>query len=216
MPAKAKQKTKVAKKVTKRVDGHKLVTKRAVAAKAKAPVERPGLIEVGGKPATVIGDDVRVGQPAPGFKAQVGVWGGLDMWAEVDPLEATKGLVRILLAMPSLDTNVCDTETRRFNEEAANLGSDIRIIAVTTDLPVAQKRWCGVASVDHVAAVSDHMAGEFGVKYGTLIKERRWFRRAVFIVDRKDVIRYAAYLPKLGDQPNYEEVLTAAKEAVKL
>jgi thiol peroxidase len=202
------------KKVVKRMDGRKPVTKRAVAAKAGVSLERPGLIEVGGKPATVIGDDVRVGQSAPGFKAQVGVWGGLDMWAEVDPLEATKGLVRVLLAMPSLDTNVCDTETRRFNEEAANLGSDIRVIAITTDLPVAQKRWCGVASVDHVAAVSDHMTGEFGVRYGTMIKERRWFRRAVFIVDRKDTIRYAAYLPKLGDQPNYEEVLAAAKEAV--
>lgn len=215
MPVKAKKKTAAVKKVAKRANGRlRPAAKRAVAAKAKAPLERVGLIEVGGKPAIVVGEDVRVGQPSPHFKNQVGFWTGLDIWAEVDPLEATKGLVRILLAMPSLDTNVCDEETRHFNQEAAALGEGVRVIAITTDLPVAQKRWCGAAGVERVMAVSDHMAGEFGVKYGTLIKERRWFRRAVFVMDRKDVIRYAAYLPKLGDQPNYEEVLAAAKQAV--
>lgn len=214
MPAKAKKKITAVKKVTKRADGHKPAAKRAVAAKAETPLERVGLIEVGGKPATVVGENVQVGQKAPGFKAQVGMWAGLDIWAEVDPLEATKGRVRILLAMPSLDTSVCDEETRHFNQEAANLGDAVRVIAITTDLPIAQKRWCAAASVDRVVAVSDHMAGEFGVKYGTLIKERRWFRRAVFVVDQKDVIRYVAYMPKLGDQPNYEAVLAAAKALV--
>jgi thiol peroxidase len=172
------------------------------------------LIELGGKPATVIGPDVKVGQKAPRFKAQVGVWAGMDIWAEVDPLEATRGKVRILAAMPSLDTSVCDAETRRFNEAAASMGDDIRVIAVTTDLPIAQKRWCGAAGVGRVAAVSDHMATEFGVKYGTLIEERRWLRRAVFVVDQQDVVRYVAYLPRLGDQPNYDEVLAAATRLV--
>jgi thiol peroxidase len=107
---------------------------------------------------------------------------------------------------------VCDKETRRFNEEAVGLGDDVRVIAISTDLPIAQKRWCGAAGVERVMMVSDHMAGEFGVKYGTLIKERRWFRRAVFVVGQDDVIYYAAYMPKLGDEPNYDEVLAAAKQ----
>src|SRR5205823_4672568 len=102
---------------------------------------------------------------------------GKDLWTELDPLEASAGSVRILSAVPSLDTNTCDIETRRFNTEAAHLGPQIRIITISTDLPVAQKRWCGAAGVDRVAAVSDHMAVEFGIKYGTLMKERRWLRR---------------------------------------
>jgi thiol peroxidase len=178
------------------------------------PTERAGIIEVGGKPGTVVGDEVHAGQAAPHFTAQVGSWAGLDIWAEVDPLEATRGLVRVLAAVPSLDTQVCDTETRRFNAEAAGLGEAVRVIMVSTDLPVAQKRWCGAAGVDRVATVSDHMANDFGVKYGVLIKERRWLRRAVFVVDRHDVIRYAAYMPKLGEQPDYEAVLAAVRQLV--
>jgi thiol peroxidase len=179
------------------------------------PTERFGLIQVGGKPATVIGDDVVPGQTAPRFRAQVGLWPGQDLWAEIDPLEATAGLVRILAPVPSLDTSTCDTEMRRFNLEAAGLGDAVRVITISTDLPVAQKRWCGGAGVEQVYAVSDHMAGDFGLKYGTLIKERRWLRRAVFVVDQDDIVRYAAYMAKLGDQPNYEEVIALALELVE-
>ncbi len=180
----------------------------------KAPPERFGAIQLGGKPATVIGEEVQVGQKAPSFKAQVGAWAGLDTWADLDPLEATRGLVRIIAAVPSLDTSTCDMETRRFNVEAAQLGEGIRIITISADLPVAQKRWCGAAGVDKVVVVSDHMAGEFGVKYGVLIKERRWLRRAVFVVDKNDVIRYAAYMPQLGELPDYDAVLAAARQLV--
>ena len=180
-------------------------------ASIEAPTERVGLMELSGRPATVVGDDLRVGQPAPHFTAQVGAWPGKDLWTELDPLEATAGRVRILAAVPSLDTSTCDLETRRFNSEAAQLGPDVHIITISADLPVAQKRWCGAAGVERVYAVSDHMAAEFGVKYGTLMKERRWLRRAVFVVDQHDVIRYAAYMPKLGDQPDYEQVLGVAR-----
>ncbi len=211
----AQGKKKAAARTAKKTSGRQPVrptAKRAPAAKAKAPPERVGVIEVGGKPATVIGNDVRVGQKAPRFTAQVGLWAGMNLWQMVDPLEATQGKVRILAAVPSLDTNTCDAETRRFNEAAADLGDDIRIITISADLPVAQKRWCGAAGVERVAAVSDHMDADFGVKYGTLIKERRWHRRAVFVVGRDDVIRYVAYMPKLGEEPNYDEVLAAAKQ----
>ena len=181
------------------------------AAAPKAPPERFGVIEVGGKPATVIGEEVSVGQKAPHFKGQVGSWLGLDTWMEVDPLDATRGQVRILAAVPSLDTSTCDLETRRFNAEAVNLGEAVRIITLSTDLPVAQKRWCGAAGVERVVTVSDHMAADFGVKYGVLIKERRWLRRAVFVVDQDDVIQYAAYMTKLSDHPDYDAVLLATR-----
>lgn len=170
--------------------------------------ERFGIIKVGGKDATVIGDDVKVGQTAPEFTAHA-----LD-WSLVRGLADTKGKVRIIASVPSLDTDVCDRETRRFNAEAAALDKDIVILTISTDLPYAQKRWCGAAGVDQVKVLSDHQNAEFGEKYGVLIKERRILRRAVFVVGRDDTIAYAAYMPTLGDEPNYEEVLEAAKKAL--
>jgi thioredoxin-dependent peroxiredoxin len=186
--------------------------KAAPKAGPKAPIERFGAIEVAGKPATVIGEEVKVGQKAPHFKAQVGSWLGLDIWSEIDPLEVTRGQVRVLAAVPSLDTAVCDLETRRFNAEAVNLGEAVRIITLSTDLPVAQKRWCGAAGVERVVAVSDHMATEFGINYGALIKERRWLRRAVFVVDQADVLRYVAYMPKTSEHPDYDGVLAVVRQ----
>jgi thiol peroxidase len=171
-------------------------------------------MDLHGKPATIVGDDVQVGQKAPHFTAQVGLWLGYDTWTELDPLAATAGKVRILAAVPSLDTSTCDAETRRFNSEAATLGGGVVVITVSTDLPVAQKRWCAAAGVENVAAVSDHMAAEFGQKYGTLMAERRWLRRAVFVVDRDDVLRYVAYMPRLGDQPDYAAVWAVARQLV--
>ena len=171
--------------------------------------ERFGLIKVGGMDATIIGDDVKAGQPAPEFTAHA-----LD-WSLVRGLADTKGKVRIIAAVPSLDTPVCDRETRRFNAEAAALGKDVVIQTISTDLPYAQKRWCGAAGVDQVMVLSDHQNAEFGEKYGVLVKERRTLRRSVFVVGRDDKIVYAAYMPVSGEEPNYEEVLEAAKKALK-
>ena len=170
--------------------------------------ERFGLIQVGGKDATVIGDDIKVGQTAPDFSLHA-----LD-WSVVRGLADTKGKVRVVAAVPSLDTDTCDRETRRFNQEAASLDKDIQIMVISTDLPYAQKRWCGAAGVDQVMVLSDHMRAEFGEKYACLIKERRTLRRAVFVVDRQDKITYAAYMPVLGVEPNYKEVLEAARAAL--
>ena len=135
-------------------------------------------------------------------------------WSMVRGLGDTQGKVRILAAVPSLDTDTCDRETRRFNQEAASLSDDIVIEVISTDLPYAQKRWCGAAGVDQVMVLSDHMQAEFGEKYGCLIKERRILRRAVFVVDRQDIVTYVAYMPALGVEPNYEEVLEAARAAL--
>ena len=170
--------------------------------------ERFGLIRVGGKDATVIGDDLKVGQAAPDFTAHA------QDWSVVRGLADTQGKVRIIAPLPSLDTEVCDRETRRFNQEAAGLDKDITILVLSTDLPYAQKRWCGAAGVDQVRTLSDHMTAEFGEKYAVLIKERRIHRRAVFVVDRAGKLTYVAYMAALADEPKYEEVLAAAKAAL--
>ncbi len=172
------------------------------------PLERKGLIRFGDMDVTVVGPDLKPGDKAPEFTATT------QDWQHIRVLEHTKGKVRILAAVPSLDTPVCDRETRRFNQEAAALGDDIVIVVISADLPFAQKRWCGAAGVDQVLVVSDHMDMDFGEKYGTLMKEVRLMRRAVFVVDRDGNIVYADYMPALGDEPNYEEVLAAAKAAL--
>jgi thiol peroxidase len=170
---------------------------------------RTDVIKVGDKFATLLGDDVSVGQSAPEFtSAGAG-------WAAVNPLQESKGKVIILSAVPSLDTAVCDRETRRFNEEAAKLSEDIVIYTISTDFPMAQARWCGAAGVDQVKVVSDVLETEFGLKYGLVIKERRYLRRSVFIVGRDGKLTYVKYLPALGDEPSYEEVIQAAKDALK-
>ena len=170
---------------------------------------RNDFFKLGDKFVTIIGDDVKVGDVAPEFTSVVPGWG------TVNPLQESKGKVIILSAVPSLDTETCDRETRRFNEEASKLSDDIIIYTISTDFPMAQKRWCGASGVDKVKVVSDVVNAEFGEKYGVLIKERRYHRRSVFIVGRDGKLTYVKYLPTLGEEPNYEEVIAAAKEALK-
>ena len=141
-------------------------------------IERFGIIKFKGKDMTVIGPDLKPGDAAPEFAVQT-----LD-WMSFSGLADTQGKVRIIAAVPSLDTEVCDRETRRFNQEAAAISKEIAILVISTDLPFAQKRWCGAASVDQVTVLSDHMTADFGVRYGCLMKEARLLRRAVFVVDR--------------------------------
>jgi thiol peroxidase len=172
------------------------------------PTERNNVFKIGEKFATLLGDEVTVGQTAPEFTSV------LPGWATVKPLQESKGKVIILSAVPSLDTDVCDRETRRFNEEAAKLSDDIVIYTISTDFPMAQKRWCGAAGVERVKVVSDVVEAEFGLKYGLLIKERRYLRRSVFIVDREGKLTYVNYLPALGTEPDYDEVIAEAKKAL--
>jgi thiol peroxidase len=169
---------------------------------------RTDVFKLGDQFATLLGDEVKVGDAAPDFTSVVPGWG------KVNPLQDDQGKVIILSAVPSLDTDVCDRETRRFNEEAAKLSNDIVIYTVSTDFPMAQKRWCGAAGVDKVKVVSDVVDAEFGIKYGVLLKERRYLRRSVFIVGRDGKLTYVNYLPILGEEPNYEEVIEAARKAL--
>ncbi len=170
---------------------------------------RTDVFKLGDNFATLLGDEVYVGQTAPEFTSVV------PGWAPVNPIQESKGKVIILSAVPSLDTDVCDRETRRFNEEAAKLGDDIIIYTISTDFPMAQKRWCAAAGVDKVKVVSDVLETDFGLKYALVIKERRYLRRSVFIVGRDGKLTYVNYLPTLGEEPNYDEVINAAKEALK-
>lgn len=171
-------------------------------------IERPGLIKFAGKDQTVVGPDIQVGDKAPEFSVL------RNDWVMIKALKETYGKVRIIASVPSLDTAVCDRETRRFNEEAAALSDDVVVLVISMDLPVAQKRWCGASGVDRVITLSDSVRANFGRKYGTLMKEVRILRRAVFVVDRKGIVCYAAYMPTNGDEPDYAAVLAAAKSAL--
>ena len=171
-------------------------------------MERSGIFELANKPVTIIGPDMKVGDTAPEFTVRA------QDWSVQEPLKTNEGKVRIICAVPSLDTSTCDLETKRFNQEAASLDKDIAILTVSTDLPYALKNWCAANGVDKVTLFSDAFDVNFGEKYGVLIKERRIFRRAVFVVDRHGKVVYADYMPVLGDQPKYEEVIAAAKGAL--
>lgn len=172
------------------------------------PSVRTDFFKLGEQFATVIGDDVRVGDPAPEFTAVA------QDWKPVNPIAESKGKVIILSSVPALDTAVCDRETRRFNEEASRLSEDILIYTISTDPPPTQKRWCGVAGIDRVKVVSDVLETEMGEKYGLLVRERRTLRRAVFVADRTGRLTYVAYMQHNGLEPNYEEVIEAARAAL--
>ncbi len=169
---------------------------------------RTDVFKLGENFATLLGDEVKIGDMAPEFTSVVTGWG------KVNPLQESKGKVIILSAVPSLETDTCDRETRRFNEEAAKLGDDIVIYTISTDFPMTQKRWCGAAGVDKVKVVSDVVETDFGLKYGIVIKERRYLRRSVFIVGRDGKLTYVNYLPALSVEPDYDEVIAAAKKTL--
>jgi thiol peroxidase len=169
--------------------------------------ERTGIVMMKGNPLTLVGNEVRVGDPAPAFEA---------LSTDLSPvkLSSFRGKVCIVTSVPSLDTPVCDTETRRFNEEAKRLSSDVVIITVSMDLPFAQKRWCGAAGVTGVQTLSDHREASFGTAYGVLIKELRLLARAVFVIDRAGIVQHSQLVKEITAEPNYEAVLTAVNELV--
>lgn len=158
-----------------------------------------------GNPVTLLGNEAKVGEKAPNFKVLAN-----DM-SEVT-LADSKGQVRLLSVVPSIDTGVCDAQTRRFNEEASKLGN-VKILTVSVDLPFAQKRWCAAAGIENVQTVSDHRDLSFGEAYGVAIQELRLLARAVFVVDSNDTITYAEYVSEATDHPNYEAAIEAAKQA---
>jgi thiol peroxidase len=167
--------------------------------------EHVGIVTVNGKPMTLIGKRLKEGDPAPDFEV-------LDNDLLPVRLSSFRGKVCVISAVPSLDTPVCDVETRRFNEEAGQLSPDVQILTISMDLPFAQKRWCGAAGVDRVITLSDHREAEFGTKYGVLIKELRLLARALFVVDRDGIIRYIQIVGEVSREPDYDTVLDMVRK----
>ncbi len=169
--------------------------------------ERTGIVSMKGKPLTLLGDELKVGEPVPDCEVV-----GKDL--QPVPLSSFLGKVCIISSLPSLDTSVCDIMTRRFSKEAVALGEDVVVLAISMDLPFAQDRWCIATDVKNVFTFSDHRSAAFGQAFGVLIKDLRLLARAVFIVDREGIIRYIEIVNELTHEPDYEEVLKAAKELI--
>ncbi len=169
--------------------------------------EQTGIITMKGNPLTLLGKQLKVGDAAPEFEL-------LDNDLSKIKRSSFKGKACVVSAVPSIDTPICDMETRRFNEEAGNLGPDVSIITISMDLPFAQKRWCGAAGVEKVTTLSDHFDASFGNAYGILIKELRLLARAIFVIDREGIIQYIQIVKEVAEEPDYDAVLEAVKKLV--
>ncbi len=167
--------------------------------------ERKGIVTMKGQPLTLLGSEVKAGVKAPDFEVVAN-----DLTTV--KFSSFAGRVCIISSVPSLDTSVCDTMTRRFNEQAGSLGGDVAVLTISMDLPFAQKRWCGAAGVENLQTLSDYRQASFGKAYGVLIKELRLLARAVFVVDKDGVIRHKQLVGELTNEPDYEAVLKAVKE----
>jgi thiol peroxidase len=166
--------------------------------------ERKGIVTMKGSPVTLVGSEVRAGDTTPDFMAIAN---------DLSPVNfsAYRGKTCIISSVPSLDTPVCDLETKMFNEKALVLGPDITILTVSMDLPFAQKRWCAAAGVEEVQTLSDHRDASFGTSFGVLIKELRLLARAVFIVDQEGTVQYVQLVKEITNEPDYEDIWKALK-----
>jgi thioredoxin-dependent peroxiredoxin len=169
--------------------------------------ERPDAITMNGKPMTLMGNELKTGDTTPDFEL-------IDNNLKPTHLRDFSEKVLIISTVPSLDTSVCDMETRRFNMEAEHLDKNIKILTISMDLPFAQKRWCGAAGVERVITLSDYKTAAFGLAFGVLIKELRLLARAVFVLDKDRIIRHIQLVNEITKQPDYSAVLNAAKKLV--
>ncbi|MCR8843394.1 thiol peroxidase [Paenibacillus sp. SC116] len=166
--------------------------------------ERTGVATLKGNPITLIGPELKVGDQAPDFNLNRSL-------VEFASLKDFEGKVKLISVVPSIDTGVCDTQTRRFNEAAAELGDNVVVLTVSADLPFAQARWCGAAGVDKVVMLSDYKELSFGKAYGVLIKEFHLDMRSIFVLDASNTIQYVEYLAEMSEHPNYENALEAVR-----
>jgi thiol peroxidase len=165
-------------------------------------------ITMKGEPLMLSGTAVDIGQEAPDFEV-------LDNELKTVTLSSFAGKTLIICSVPSLDTSVCDTETRKFNEKAAELGEGVAVLVISMDLPFAQKRWCGAAGIRNVKTLSDHRNASFGKAYGVLIEGLRLLARAIFIIDRQGVIRYKQIVPEITSEPDYDDCLNSVRRLIK-
>jgi thiol peroxidase len=167
--------------------------------------QRKGIATMKGNAVTLVGSEVKVGDTAPDFIV-------VDNNLSPVNFSSYRGKICIISSVPSLDTPVCDLETKTFNEKAVELGPDITILTVSMDLPFAQKRWCAAAGVEQVQTLSDHRDASFGTSFGVLIKEFRLLARAVFVVDREGTVQYVQLVKEMTNGPDYEDIWKALKK----
>jgi thiol peroxidase len=172
-------------------------------------IERKDAVTRRGNSFTVIGPELKAGDKAPDFEVVNELYS-----TNTITLADSAGKVRLISVIPSINTGICDAQTRRFNEEIGNYGDKVIGYTVSADLPVAQSKWCEAAGIENIKLLSDYRTMSFGSAYGTHIKDLRLEQRAVFVIDADDTIRYAEYVPEISQHPNYEAALAALREVV--
>lgn len=169
---------------------------------------RENAVKMGGKPVTLLGKEIKVGDKAPEFTA-------LKTDNSEISLEDLKNKIRIISVVPSVDTGVCELQTISFNEKASELGDDVVIITISMDLPFAQKRFCGAHGIDDSIVVSDHKDASFGLNYGFLMEETRLLARGVVIVDKEGTVQYVEYVDEVSNHPDYDKAIEETKKLIK-
>ena len=169
--------------------------------------ERKGVATLKGNPLTLVGPEIKVGDKAPEFIVRKGL-------SDVKSSEYA-GKIRLISVVPSLDTPVCDAQTRKFNDEASKLGDNVKILTISMDLPFAGNKFCDTAGIKNLDVLSDYKDADFGIKYGVLIKEHRLDMRAIFVVDKDDTVKYVQIVPEMTDHPDYEHAIAALKALAK-
>ncbi len=170
-----------------------------------AEQERKGRVTFKGNPLTLVGPELKRGDNAPDFQLLANDLSAVS-------LASFQGKTKLISVVPSLDTPVCGAQTKRFNEEASKLPSDVAVLTVSMDLPFAQGRWCGASGVEKVKTLSDHRDASFGKAYGVLIKELRLLARSIFVVGADDRLKHVEYVEELTQHPNYEKALNSLRE----
>ena len=168
--------------------------------------KRSDVVKFGGNPVTLIGTEVKIGDKAPEFTA---------LSPDLSPLSLseTKGTVRVISVVPSIDTSVCDIQTRWFNEEAAKIDG-LTVLSISVDLPFALKKYCAAKDIDNIKTISDHKDLDFGLKYGFVIEELRLLSRGTVVIDKNDIVRHVEYVANIGDQPDYDKVMAVVKQYI--
>lgn len=171
-------------------------------------MERYGVVKFKGNPLTLIGNELKIGDKAPDFTV-------LDGDLKEVSLKDFRSKIKVISVTPSLDTPVCDMQARRFNQEAAKLPGDVVVLNISMDLPFAISRFCTTAGIDRVKAYSDHREASFGNSYGVSIKELRLLTRAIFVIDKNDIVRYIEIVPEITDQPDYDRAINEVKGLIQ-
>lgn len=164
--------------------------------------ERNNIVTFKGNPATLLGPDIKVGDTAPEFRV-------VDNALQAVTLASNLGKVQLITVVPSIDTPVCDTMTRKFNEKAAQLPENVIVLTISVDLPFAQKRWCANAGIEKIRTVSDYQDRSFGLNYGLLLKELKLLARAVYVIDKEGKVTYREIVKEVTAEPDYDAALAA-------